>query len=75
MLNYSTAIVVVRRTQIIYVSRDVSDSDGPHAFIPGSHTAHGLSRLFPNEHLTNGVINGTLNRLLMIVIFSTHLSR
>ena len=43
---------------------DVSDSDGPHAFIPGSHTAHGLSRLFPNEHLTNGVINGTLNQFV-----------
>ena len=47
----------------MYLS-DVSASEGPHAFIPGSHTAYGLSRLFPKEHLSDRVINGTLNKFV-----------
>jgi hypothetical protein len=45
--------------KLFFYATDVDASSGPHGFVPGSHTAEGLRRIFPSTSDTDPVVNGT----------------
>lgn len=47
--------------KMFFYATNVDMSCGPHAFIEGSHSPEGLSRIFPSKSLQNPIINGTHN--------------